>query len=270
MNTINVVILIVSICCMLLCIGILLLLLLVLRALRKKKKLQPPEDDKPEAAPKPETVVRQEEPEAKEAETTPEAPEQELAETEREPEPETEPETKRETEPEAKPETEREAEPEPEPELTLTQQEIQFLEAWTAAFTEGADTFNGLYQGLEQCACGAAKRPERVIKEWRQRTRYRFAETEAGRACEAQLAPLLPDGDPKELARWAAILLKAADASGIAKGETGELLLTEQNVNDYTERDGETLYVGDAVSVKAPAWYQNGALLEQGKCIKSS
>ena len=146
--------------------------------------------------------------------------------------------------------------------------EIRFVDEWTRALKESAKTFNGLYQGLTRVAEGKTKKPEKVLREWCARTRYRWEGQLPAALCEEWIAPLLEGEMQAELGRCAALLLKACEAAGITFAKETRLKLDEQNVNDYTEWEGESLYVGDEVEVMSPAWYQNGKLLEQGSCRK--
>lgn len=146
--------------------------------------------------------------------------------------------------------------------------EAHFTRAWTAALSESAGTFNGLYQGLQRVVEGKARKPEKVLREWCARARYRWEQETPSRLCEELIVPLLAGGDREAFAKWSGLLLEAAAAAGIARGEGGKLTLSENNVNDFTDWEGETLYVEDEVEILSPAWYQNGVLLEQGSCRK--
>lgn len=146
--------------------------------------------------------------------------------------------------------------------------EERFIGEWTAAFMESARTFNGLYQGLQRVVDGKAKKPEKVLREWCARTRYKWEQQPPSQLCEELIVPLLGGGDQEAFVKWSGLLLQAASAAGIARGVRGKLTLTENNVNDYTDWEGETLYVDDEVEVLFPAWYQKGVLLEQGSCRK--
>lgn len=152
----------------------------------------------------------------------------------------------------------------PEPETP----EVQFVNEWIQVLKESAKTFSGLYQGLIRIVEGKAKKPEKVLREWCARTRYRWEGKLPAALCEEWIVPLLEGEMQSELGKWAALLLQAAGAAGITRAKETRLLLDEQNVNDYTEWEGEPLYVGDSVEVMSPAWYQNGKLLEQGNCRK--
>lgn len=146
--------------------------------------------------------------------------------------------------------------------------EERFAKEWTAAFTESAPTFNGLYQGLQRIVDGKAKKPEKVLREWCARTRYKWEQQPPSELCEELIVPVLDSGNREAFVKWSRLLLEAAAAAGIARGAQGKLTLDENNVNDYTDWDGETLYVEDKVEIMYPAWYQNGVLLEQGSCRK--
>lgn len=148
--------------------------------------------------------------------------------------------------------------------------EAQFVREWTKALQESARTFNGLYQGLTRVVEGRTKKPEKVLKEWCARTRYRWEGRQPAALCETWIAPLLDGESREELGKWSRLLLQAAESSGITREKERCLTLEEQNVNDYTEWEGETLYVGDVVAVMTPAWYQDGKLLEQGTCRKQN
>lgn len=54
-----------------------------------------------------------------------------------------------------------------------TPEEI-FCQEWKSTLDENARVFNGLYNGLWRVHCGSAKKPEKVLREWSQRTHYKF------------------------------------------------------------------------------------------------
>ena len=79
----------------------------------------------------------------------------------------------------------------------------------------------------------------------------------------------MEEEDREGLVKWAECLLSAASAAAITSEPAQTLTLTECNVRDYAEWDGQELYPEDEIAVLAPAWYQNGNLLEQGTCRKA-
>ena len=143
-----------------------------------------------------------------------------------------------------------------------------FQREWTVALTENARTFNGLYSGLTRVQSGNAKRPEKVLREWSQRTHYKFEGQPVDMLCQENIQPLIAAADRDGLTKWADLLLEAAAAAGIVKEESSSLILTEVNSDAYVEWDGNDLYPEDEIEVITPAWYQNGKLLEQGQCRK--
>lgn len=152
-----------------------------------------------------------------------------------------------------------------EPEASI---EAIFLREWTAALNENARAFNGLFSGLHRVHSGAAKKPEKVLREWCQRTHYRWENGKVDTLCREQIQPLIASGDAAGLTKWANLLLDAASAAGITREEAASLVLTEENVEHYIEWDDGELYPGDTVELLSPAWYQHGKLLEQGQCHK--
>lgn len=150
----------------------------------------------------------------------------------------------------------------PEPE---TPEDI-FLREWTTALAENARTFNGLYNGLWRVYSGSAKKPEKVLREWCQRTHYKFENQPVDTLCQEQILPLIEAEDREGLTKRADLLLDAAAAAGITKEDAATLVLTERNAGAYVEWNGEELYPGDEVEIITPAWYQSGKLLEQGQC----
>lgn len=147
-------------------------------------------------------------------------------------------------------------------------EEEKFIREWRTAFTEHGDTFNGLYQGLDKIMQGKAKKPERILKEFCQRTRYQWEGKEVTKLTEELVVPILDEDHREELKLWAERLLEAAAEAGISPGKTGEIILTEDNTRDYIDLNGEDLCEEDHVEVISPAWYQNGILIEQGMCTK--
>ena len=148
-----------------------------------------------------------------------------------------------------------------------TSEEI-FSREWTAVLAEDAQVFNGLYASLFRITAGEAKKPEKPLREWCQRTHYKWEDSPADQLCRQYLLPLLEKEDREALVQWAEQLLSAASAAGITRETAETLVLTECSIRDYVEWDGNELYPEDEVAILAPAWYQNGILLEQGLCRK--
>ena len=142
------------------------------------------------------------------------------------------------------------------------------LREWTTVLVENARIFNGLYSGLARVQGGSAKRPEKVLREWCQRTHYKFENQPVDLLCREHIISLIETADKDELMKWASLLLDAAVAAGITKEAENTLVLTEANADAYVEWDGDDLYAEDQIEVILPAWYQNGKLLEQGQCRK--
>jgi len=142
-----------------------------------------------------------------------------------------------------------------------------FLREWTQVLSENASTFTGLFASLQRVADGEAKKPEKVIKEWCARTRYKWENQRVDRLCGRLLTPPADKEDRETLKNRAALLLRAAEQAGIMKETEKAFCLDERRVNAYIEWNGEELYLGDAVEVMHPAWYQNGKIIEQGHCV---
>lgn len=144
--------------------------------------------------------------------------------------------------------------------------EAAFVREWTTALKEYARTFNGLYNGLLRVQGGSAKKPEKVLREWCQRTHCKLENQSVDTLCQEYIQPLIEAVDCEGLAKWAGTLLDAAAAAGISKEVSEKLVLTEDNADAYVEWDGNDLYPDDEIEIITPAWYQNGKLLEQGQC----
>lgn len=147
--------------------------------------------------------------------------------------------------------------------------EDAFLREWTAVLSDNARVFNGLFGGLYRVQNGDAPKPEKVLREWCQRTHYRWEGEPVDLLCREQILPLIETADARGLGKWAGLLLEAAAAAGITREEAAVLVLTEDNADAYLEWDGDALYPEDAVEVITPAWYRNGKTLEQGLCRKT-
>lgn len=143
-----------------------------------------------------------------------------------------------------------------------------FLSEWASVLTSDARVFNGLYGGLQRAAGGTAKKPEKILREWCQRTHYKWEYAPADILCQQHIVPLIETEDRDALVKWAELLLNAAAAAGITKETADKIVLTESDVNAYVEWDGNDLYPEDEIEIITPAWYQNGKLLEQGQCRK--
>ncbi|MBE5782261.1 MAG: hypothetical protein E7329_02975 [Clostridiales bacterium] len=148
--------------------------------------------------------------------------------------------------------------------------EARFLTAWTEALSDDARLFNGLYSGLYRVTSGTVKRPEKILREWCQRTHYRWENEAVDMLCQEHLVPLIEAVDENALTKWASLLLDAASTAGIMRESAEKLVLTDRNTADYVEWDGNDLYSEDEIEIITPAWYQNGKLLEQGQCRKVS
>lgn len=144
--------------------------------------------------------------------------------------------------------------------------EDQFQVQWATILQTNAGLYNGLYAGLERATDKTAKKPEKILKEWYFRTVYKWEGSPIATLCGETLAPAVESADPDTCAKWAELLLNAAQAAGIAKETAEELELDESTVRAYVEWDGSDLYVGDRVKILHPAWYQNGQVIEQGHC----
>lgn len=70
--------------------------------------------------------------------------------------------------------------------------------------------------------------------------------------------------DAENCAKWAKILLDAAQNAGITPQAEQELTLDDTTVRAYSEWDGQELYCDSRVKIIVPAWYQNGTVIEQG------
>lgn len=143
-----------------------------------------------------------------------------------------------------------------------------FRAEWTRILKADARVFNGLFSGLLRIRTGSAKKPEKVLREWCQRTHYQFENQTADTLCQQQLLPLIESAHRDGLSKWANLLLEAAEAAGITRETARILVLTQTNAADYVEWDGEELYPDDTVEIITPAWYHGGKLLEQGQCRK--
>lgn len=141
-----------------------------------------------------------------------------------------------------------------------------FLREWTVALAENAHTYNGLFNGLLRVKNGNAKKPEKVLREWSQRTHYKFENQPVDTLCQEHIQSLIEEEDREGLIKWAKLLLDAAAAAGIQKEESSVLILSEANADAYVDWDGNDLYPDDEIEIITPAWYQNGKLLEQGQC----
>ena len=144
-----------------------------------------------------------------------------------------------------------------------------FSREWASVLTTDSQVFNGLYTSLLRIAAGEARKPEKTLREWCQRTHYKWEDSPADQLCRQYILPLMEEEDREGLVKWAERLLSAASAAGITNEPAQTLTLTECNVRDYAEWDGQELYPEDEIAVLAPAWYQNGNLLEQGTCRKA-
>ena len=144
--------------------------------------------------------------------------------------------------------------------------EDRFQTQWTDILQTNAGLYNGLYAGLERIRHKTAKKPEKILKEWHARTVYKWEKSPIAALCGETLAPAVESADPDACAKWAELLLNAAQSAGITKETAEELELDVTTIRAYVEWGGRELYMGDRVKVLHPAWYQNGQVIEQGHC----
>lgn len=58
--------------------------------------------------------------------------------------------------------------------------EEHFCRQWADILAENARVFNGLFSGLQRVVGGTAKKPEKVLREWCQRTHYKWGKRTSG------------------------------------------------------------------------------------------
>lgn len=144
--------------------------------------------------------------------------------------------------------------------------EDQFQAEWTTVLLTDAKLYNGLYAGMDRVSNKTAKKPEQILKEWHSRTAYKWEDSPIAELCQETLVPAIESREPQLCAKWAELLLKAAQAAGITKEAAEKLELNDTTIRAYVEWDGKGLYVGDRVKVLHPAWYQKEQVIEQGHC----
>lgn len=144
--------------------------------------------------------------------------------------------------------------------------EQMVIDTWTALLQTDAKVYTGLFGSMQRVAKQTSKKPEKVLKEWSNRTGYQWEGSEAARLCVELLNPAIERADAAECAKWAKLLLDAAGAAGITASKKGTILLDDLTVTAYTEWDQAEIYPGDQVNVYSPAWLQNGQVLERGQC----
>ena len=137
---------------------------------------------------------------------------------------------------------------------------------WAAVLKTDARLYTGLYAGLVRVADGKAKASQKMLREWYDRTRFKWENGEITKLCKHTLKPVIERGRTEECARWAMLLLRASEKAGIHREEAETLILDEKNAAAYTEWNGEDLFVGDTVKIMNPAWYQDNKVIEQGTC----
>lgn len=137
---------------------------------------------------------------------------------------------------------------------------------WSFVLETNAKLYSGLYAGLVRVADGKAKAPQKMLREWYDRTRFKWENGEITKLCKHTLKPVIERGRTEECARWAMLLLRASEKAGIHREEAETLILDEKNAAAYTEWNGEDLFVGDTVKIMNPAWYQDNKVIEQGTC----
>ena len=138
------------------------------------------------------------------------------------------------------------------------------LREWSELLTADAGVYTGMFSSLKRVVEGKAKKPEKVLREWCARTSYKWPEGKAAQLCQEYLMPAAEAADVENCAKWAKILLDAAQNAGITPRAEQELTLDDTTVRAYSEWDGQELYCDSRVKIIVPAWYQNGTVIEQG------
>jgi len=145
--------------------------------------------------------------------------------------------------------------------------EKRFLRGWTNVLMSDAKVYTGMYTSLARLADGEARKPEKVLREWVTRTTYKWEDAPITALTRRTLAPAAESGSAQDCAKWALLLLRAAQCAGVTKDRKETVLtLDDASIRAYAEWDGKEIYPNDTVKVVIPAWYQNGRVLEQGQC----
>lgn len=145
--------------------------------------------------------------------------------------------------------------------------ENRFQAEWTTVLLTDAKLYNGLYAGMDRVRHKTAKKPEQILKEWNFRTTYKWKDSPIAELCQKTLVPAIESREQQLCAKWAELLLQAAQAAGITQETAKELELNETTIKAYVEWNGEELYIRDHVKVLHSAWYQEEQVIEQGHCI---
>ena len=135
-----------------------------------------------------------------------------------------------------------------------------------AVFARQPEIYSGLYHGIEQAAAGKAKKPEKTLREFYQRTGYNVKDptlhAALSPAFEREQAP-----SPRLVKKLARVLLRRARRAGLVSDKDGEqITLTDQTLPAYSEWNGDELYAQDTAEIIKGAWYQNGKVIETGFC----
>lgn len=139
----------------------------------------------------------------------------------------------------------------------------RFIAVWTKVFTDNARLFSGLYGSMYDLSQGKLKRKASVLTEWCQRAQNRL-EGEPKELTEKHIRPLIDAPDSEKHRQLAAMLIKAAEAGGVQREQTGRLTVDETNISHYGNLGEREFEVGDTAEVIVPAWVQNGQLIEKG------
>lgn len=140
----------------------------------------------------------------------------------------------------------------------------RFYNGWQRIFTENAKVFNGMFASVKRMSEGKAKNPDKVVKELCSRAEYNIDRPEIKKLCKITADNLSSDNRKRD--KWIKLLMTAVEDALIYCENKSTLEISEKNINDYIEWDGNEICLGDTVDVMNPAWYQNGKLIEQGHC----
>lgn len=139
----------------------------------------------------------------------------------------------------------------------------KFIKAWTQVFASNAQLFSGLYGSMYDLSQGKLKRRASVLKEWCERVQNRL-EGEIVELTNKYIRPLIDAPESEKHSQLAAMLIKAAEAGGVQRGKMGQLTVDENNITNYGNLGDREFEVGDTAEVLAPAWTQDGRLIEKG------
>lgn len=152
------------------------------------------------------------------------------------------------------------------PRFILSFKRNKIQKSLTRLFLDKPMEFTGLYGSIDRINRGLNKQNYKALDEFYQRISYmpEYADL------TGVIQPLFPTQNQTEktLKDFTSVVIDAMICADIRREKINRvIILTEKNVLNYREMNGQDIYVDDKVKIVAPGYYQNGKAIEKGACV---